>query len=36
MREFNNYFFNPFMEKIASEDKKLFLMGDLNIDLFES
>ena len=25
-------FFNPFMEKIASEDRKLFLTGDFNID----
>ena len=33
--EFNNYFLNPFMEKITSQDKKLFLMGDVNIDLLK-
>ena len=31
--EFNEEFFNPLMEKIGSEYKKLFLMGDFNIDL---
>ena len=33
LNEFNEEFFNPLMEKIGSEDKKLFLMGDFNIDL---
>ena len=31
--EFNNDVFNPFMEKIASEGKKVFLMGDVNNDI---
>ena len=33
LNEFNEEFYNPLMEKIDSEDKKLFLMGDFNIDL---
>ena len=33
LNEFNEEFFNPLMEKIGSEDRKLFLMGDFDIDL---
>ena len=33
--ELNDNFFNPLMEKLASEDKNLFWFGDFNIDLLE-
>ena len=32
LNEFNEEFFNPLMEEIGSEDKKLFLMVDFNVD----
>ena len=31
--EFNEEFLNPLMEKMATDNKKLFLVGDFNIDL---
>ena len=31
--QFNEDYFDPVMEKILAEDKKVFLMGDFNIDL---
>ena len=33
--EFNEDYFDYVMEKIFAEDKKLFLMGDFNIDLLK-
>ena len=33
--EFNNEYFDPLMEKLLKEDKKLFLLGDFNIDLLQ-
>ena len=32
---FNEDYFDVLMEKLASEDKKVFLMGDFNIDLLK-
>ena len=36
IKEFNDKFFSPVMEKLSSEDKRIFLMGDYNIDLIKS
>ena len=33
LNEFNEEFLNPLMEKMATHNKKLFLVGDFNIDL---
>ena len=33
--EFNNEYFDPLMEKLLKEDKKLVLLGDFNIDLLK-
>ena len=33
--EFNNEYFDLLMEKLLKEDKKLFLLGDFNIDLLK-
>ena len=35
LHEFNEDYFDVLMEKLASEDKKVFLMGDFNIDLLK-
>ena len=36
IKEFNDKFFSPVVEKLNSEDKRIFLMGDYNIDLIKS
>ena len=33
LNEFNDDFLNPLLENIATDNKKLFLVGDFNIDL---
>ena len=35
LHEFNEDYLDPLMEKILSEDKEVFLMGDFNIDLLK-
>ena len=35
LNEFNQDFLNPLMEKICSENKKIFLIGDFNVDLLK-
>ena len=35
LNEFNDEFVNPLIEKIATDNKKLFLVGDFNIDLLK-
>ena len=35
LTEFNDNFLNPLMEKVAAEDKRLFLISDFNIDLLK-
>ena len=35
LNEFGDEFLNPLMEKIATHDKKLFLVSDFNIDLLK-
>ena len=35
LNEFNDDFFNPLLENIATDNKKLFLVGDFNIDLLK-
>ena len=35
LNEFNEEFINPLMEKLATDNKKLFLVGDFNIDLLK-
>ena len=35
LTEFNDNFLNPLMEKVAAEDKILFLIGDFNIELLK-
>ena len=35
INEFNMNFFDPIMEKISSENKEVFLLGDFNIDLMK-
>ena len=32
---FNNYFLNPILEKIGTENKEVMLLGDFNIDLLK-
>ena len=35
LNEFNDEFRNPLLEKITNDNKKLFLVGDFNIDLLK-
>ena len=35
INEFNDDFLNPLLESIESDNKKLFLVGDFNIDLLK-
>ena len=35
LNEFNDEFLNPLMEKIATDNKKLFLVSAFNIDLLK-
>ena len=35
LNEFNQDFLNPLMEKNCSENKKIFLIGDFNVDLLK-
>ena len=35
LNEFNDDFFNPLLENIATDNKKLFSVGDFNIDLLK-
>ena len=32
---FNDYFLNPILEKIGTENKEVMLLGDFNIDLLK-
>ena len=32
---FNNYFLNPILEKVGTENKEVMLLGDFNIDLLK-
>ena len=31
--ELNHYYFNPLLEKLAKEQKTVFLLGDFNIKI---
>ena len=33
IKEFNDFYLHPFLEKISNEKKNIFLMGDFNINL---
>ena len=35
LNEFNCYYLNPLLEKIAKEQKNVFLLGDFNVDLLK-
>ena len=35
LNEFNYYYLNPLLEKLAKEKKTVFLLGDFNIDLLK-
>ena len=35
LKEFNCYYLNPLPEKLAKEQKTLFLLGDFNVDLLK-
>ena len=35
LSEFNYYYLNPLLEKLANEKKTVFLLGDFNVDLFK-
>ena len=35
LNEFNCYYLNPLLEKLAKEQKPFFLLGDLNVDLLK-
>ena len=35
LNEFNENYLDPLMEKLSLENKKIFLMGDFNIDLLK-
>ena len=35
LNEFNCYYLNPLLEKLAKEQKTLFLVGDFNVDLLK-
>ena len=35
LNEFNCYYLNPLLEKLAKEQKTLFLLGDFNVDLLK-
>ena len=32
LNEFNYYYLNPLLEKLAKEQKTVFLLGDFNVD----
>ena len=36
LSEFNERYLGPLMEKLNNENKKIFLLGDFNIDLMKS
>ena len=36
LRVFNEYYLNPLLHKIARENKKIFIIGDFNVDLMET
>ena len=36
MTDFNNNFLNNFLKKINQEQKKVFLLGDFNVDLMHN
>ena len=33
--EFNCYYLNPLLEKLAKEQKTVFLLGDFNVDILK-
>ena len=35
LNEFNYYYLNPLLEKLAKEQKTVFLLGDFNVDLLK-
>ena len=35
LNEFNYYYLNPLLEKLAKEKKTVFLLGDFNVDLLK-
>ena len=35
LNEFNCYYLNPLLEKLAKEQKTVFLLGDFNFDLLK-
>ena len=35
LNEFNCYYLNPFLKKLAKEQKTVFLLGDFNVDLLK-
>ena len=35
LNEFNCYYLNPLLEKLAKEQKSVFLLDDFNVDLLE-
>ena len=35
LNEFNYYYLNPLLEKLAKEKKTAFLLGDFNVDLLK-
>ena len=35
LNEFNCYYLNPLLEKLAKEQKTVFLLGDFNVDLLK-
>ena len=36
LQEFNDNYLNPLLDKITEENKKIFLMGDFNVDLMKT
>ena len=35
LNEFNYYYLNPLLEKLAKEQKTVFLLGDFNVDILK-
>ena len=36
LQEFNDNYLNPLLDKITEENKKIFIMGDFNVDLMKT
>ena len=36
LHEFNDNYLNPLLDKMTEENKKIFLMGDFNVDLMKT